>query len=342
MSRTRGALLLFVFATVVACGGSDGGSGGSSGSSAVLADAASYESMAQDADSFAVETETTEIEEIFEAAEEPPEAAEELTPVIPPLHAMTFNIRNGMANDGPDAWMQRKELVVETVVTSAPDVMGTQEAWIFQIDYMNEELPAYEWVGESRRGDIPDEYCAIFYRVDDFEVLETDTFWLSDTPEVPGTKFSDTQCCPRIVTWARMKRLVDDEVFVAINTHYGLNNEVRVKSSELLRERLPTIAAGDPVIVLGDFNATPDSEPWTLLTEASPDGSYSALLDTWLEVGLPEAGTFHGFSGTATGARIDWILHSPDLATTNTGIIHHNQANHWPSDHFPVFAEIEL
>lgn len=102
------------------------------------------------------------------------------------LTAMSFNIRNGKANDGENSWDNRKELVRDVIVEYDTDIVGLQEAFRFQLDHLAKELPQYTEVGQGRAGGTKDEYSAILYRTDRFDLLDSGTFWLSDTPEKPS------------------------------------------------------------------------------------------------------------------------------------------------------------
>jgi endonuclease/exonuclease/phosphatase family metal-dependent hydrolase len=264
------------------------------------------------------------------------------------LRLMTFNLRTLMAADGDDAWPNRQELVVDVIRAAAPDVLGIQEGWKAQVDHVARRLPEYRWAGVSRRGNDVDEYCAVLWRGDRFERLEDGTFWLSDAPDTPATYFSDAQCCPRIVTWVRLRPLGGGAPFLVLNTHFDTidQDDVPARSAALLARRAAALAGAGPVFALGDFNDAPGDRAWRILTgaETFDDGTREGVrgdfLDPWLTLGLPEAGTFHGFDGTAPGARIDWVLHAgPGFAPTAAAIDRTAADGRYPSDHFPVWVD---
>src|SRR5690606_12494158 len=121
------------------------------------------------------------------------------------LRVMKFNIRYGTANDGEDHWDKRKDMVVEVLRRHRPDIVGLQEALRFQIDFIREALPAYEELGVGREdGKRAGEYTVILHLKDRFSAEEQGTFWLSDTPEVPGSRTWGNRI-PRICTWARFE-----------------------------------------------------------------------------------------------------------------------------------------
>ena len=124
------------------------------------------------------------------------------------IKAMTFNIRLSRAHDGANAWPHRRELVVEVIRGFAGDFVGLQEAWPEQIAYLAQSLPQYRYIGRSRERDgVEGEAIPLFYRHERWSLdpHEQGTFWLSDTPEVPGSTSWGNQI-PRVVTWGDSPR----------------------------------------------------------------------------------------------------------------------------------------
>jgi len=259
------------------------------------------------------------------------------------LKVMTFNLRTGMALDGENSWIYRKEIVRDLLSQERPAVMGTQEGWFFQLQYIRENVPGYEWEGEARLGLGVDEYCAVFYRVEVFELLDTGTFWLSDTPEAPRSVFSENQLCPRIVTWVELQAKADGFHFFEFNTHFDTTDldEVPQRSAALLVRQIAAIAGEAPVIVTGDFNELVGSEAYQILTGALVyEGVTGALIDPWVALDLPEEGSSHSFTGVSPSpSRIDWVLTSADFTPLAGEVSHYEQDGHYPSDHFPVIVE---
>lgn len=263
------------------------------------------------------------------------------------LQAMTFNLRNGMAvTDGENWWPYRKDIVCNLISQKSPDIIGTQEGWKFQLDYIKNKLPSYEWVGLSRRGNQFDEFCAIFYKTERFSLINTGTFWLSDTPDVAGSKFSDKQQFPRIVTWAEFKVIDSGLTFFVFNTHFDTYNgdDVPEKSAALLASKIKEIAGGAPVVVTGDFNEYVESNAYKILIgEMEYNGVSGSLIDPWRILELPEEGTTHGFTGLSNDpSRIDWVLCSEQFTPMSGEVSHYNESGRYPSDHFPVLVELEL
>ncbi|HPM78235.1 MAG TPA: endonuclease/exonuclease/phosphatase family protein [bacterium] len=261
------------------------------------------------------------------------------------IKAMSFNLRTGLAADGENSWVYRKGIVAASIEQEMPDVMGVQEALIFQLTYIEQNVPGYAWVGRSRRL-LPDEYSAVFYRTDKFELIDQSTFWLSDSPEVVGSQFSDDQLCPRIVTWAELASLATGRHFFVFNTHWDTyqGDEVHQRSAALMVEQIAEIAGDAPVLATGDFNEAVDGNGYRILTgAASYQGASGVMVDPWITLEIPDEGTYHRFTGVPTGSsRIDWVLYTAAFTPFAAEVSHYNQEGRYPSDHFPVFAEFSL
>jgi endonuclease/exonuclease/phosphatase family metal-dependent hydrolase len=251
------------------------------------------------------------------------------------LRVMTFNVRLPLASDGPERWDARRDLLVETIREQRPDVLGTQELYKEQGDYIVAKLPDYVWFGMGRKGGDGDEHMGVFYRRDELRVLDSGNFWLSDTPDVPGS-ISWGNPFPRMVTWARFQRKDDGRTFVLYDTHLPYREQddaAREKCAALILKRIAQLPADEPFVLTGDFNTTPDSTVHAMLTQH--------LQDAWLAAphrSGPDK-TFHDFTGMPD-RRIDWILvrgfNVKDIRTVTT-----HKGALYPSDHFPVVADLE-
>jgi endonuclease/exonuclease/phosphatase family metal-dependent hydrolase len=250
------------------------------------------------------------------------------------LRVMTFNVRVPVASDGANDWPHRRDLLAETIRKAAPDLIGTQELKAEQGDFIVANLPRYAWFGRDRRGGRSDEHMGVFYRRDRLTLLASGDFQLSDTPDVPGS-ISWGHPYPRMVTWGRF-RTRGGATLVLLNTHlpYRAEDEAaREKGARLILAKLPAIAGSDPVVLTGDFNTTPDSASYRLLTASLPD-AYTQVRATG-----PEK-TFHAFTGTPD-RRIDWIL-VRDARVLRLATLADHRGTLYPSDHFPVVADLEI
>jgi endonuclease/exonuclease/phosphatase family metal-dependent hydrolase len=257
-----------------------------------------------------------------------------------PLKVMSFNVRYGTANDGKDAWPERRDLVVRTIQAYGPDLLGTQEMLPFQAQYIHSKLPDYEYFGWSRDESNDGEQCGIYVRKERFKVVESGQFWLSDTPETKFSKSWDSSL-PRVLTWIRIEdRRNQNQPLLFANTHFDHRGiQARLNSAILCRGKLQELAAGLPVLLTGDFNCGSESAPAKeLLKDTQLIDSYSAVSHSAEE----SVGTFHGFHGKPGRDRIDWILLSPALKTLEAAIDRTNESGRYPSDHFPVTAIVAL
>lgn len=255
-----------------------------------------------------------------------------------PLKVMSFNVRYA-SSTGAEAqrWATRGPVMAELIRVADADVIGTQELLQVQGDELVRDVPAYRWFGRDRRGAHADEHMGILYRADRLALIEQGDFWLSDTPEQPGS-ISWGADLPRMATWAVFERKDRrHRRFLLLNTHFAhrpVDDVARRRSAQLIVERLPAIARGLPVVLTGDLNSTPDSDTHRILA--------AALTDVWdaapRRSGASE--TFHDFSGTAT-KRIDYVFVS-GFTPTAAAVDRHHRGDVYPSDHFPVTATLRF
>jgi endonuclease/exonuclease/phosphatase family metal-dependent hydrolase len=224
------------------------------------------------------------------------------------------------------------------------DVVGLQEALRNQIADLEAALPHLGWFGTGRSAQRDGEHCAVLYRRDRLEVLAESTLWLSETPDVAGSQGWDA-ALPRIVTWGKLRDRRTGAVFHFFNTHFDHRGEAaRRESARLLLRKVAEIARpGGPVVVTGDFNTTPDSEPYRILT--SGEGRPGALVDAMLASSCPHHGptsSWNGFKAIEPGRRIDFILVRPPVAVLQHGILSDTFDGRFPSDHLPALAEVTM
>jgi endonuclease/exonuclease/phosphatase family metal-dependent hydrolase len=260
------------------------------------------------------------------------------------VRVLSFNIRYGTAPDGPNAWPERAALVHDVIRREASDFVGLQEALRFQIDAIREAVPGYGEVGVGREdGAEGGEYSAILYRTDRWRVADSGTFWLSDTPEVPGSTSWGNRIT-RIVTWARFVERGTGNALWMFNTHFDHESQPsRVRSAELLAERIAAREPRDPVIVSGDFNAGEDNEAIRYLEGEDPR-SPVRLVDSFRVLHPEEqvVGTFNEFSGRQDGPKIDYVFVEPGTRVLEAEILRDHDDGRYPSDHYPVAAKVVL
>ncbi len=264
-----------------------------------------------------------------------------------PLRVMTFNIRYGTAKDGENHWDKRKEFLVETIKAFDPDLLGTQETLGFQRDFLAQQLAGYGVAGVGRDdGKEQGEMMALYFKQARFEKLGEGHFWLSETPDVVGSKGWDTSL-PRMATWVRLQDRENKSAppILFVNTHFDhMGRVARLESAKLLRQQIESLASGAAVILTGDFNSGEGSEPYkALFTEAA--GKPSPVIDAYRAARperKPNEGTSTPFDVTkTTGSRIDWIGASRDWKIVSIEIDRTHKDGRTPSDHFPVKAVLE-
>src|SRR5690606_5828708 len=205
------------------------------------------------------------------------------------LTVMSYNIRYDNPGDGRNDWPNRKDRLIQLIRDESPDLIGLQEALHHQLTDILNGVEGYAMVGVGRDdGKQKGEYSAILYRTSAFELRDENTFWLSETPEVPGSKSWDA-AITRVVTWARLFSKALDTEILAVNTHFDhIGKEARLQSAELIRKKIPELAGDLPVLLTGDFNITRNDPPYQALMKP---GGYQ-LIDP-----APDnpPGTFCGF-----------------------------------------------
>jgi len=261
------------------------------------------------------------------------------TALAEPLRVMSFNVRYPSQDDGPNIWENRRDTLVRTILAKDPDVMGTQELFHLQGEYIVEKAPAYGWFGISRRGNQEDEHMGVFYKKEKLRLVESGNFWLSETPEIPGS-ISWDMSLPRMVTWALFERLDNGTRFYFYNTHFAHRREddnARLESAKLLVQRLRALPRDVPVIVTGDFNAPAGEQVYRTLLEAG-------LEDAWTKAPTRSGAetTLSRWSGSREGRRIDWILYQGGPTPIEAETVTYNENKRYPSDHYPVLAVFDF
>ena len=261
-----------------------------------------------------------------------------------PVRLMSFNVRYDTATDGVHNWTHRRRLVANTIRYHNPDVVGVQEAMTHQLRELESMLPAYEWVGDARDTAVPSgEHTAVGYRRDRFNALGTDTFWLSETPESPGSVGWDARH-PRVATWVRLREPGADRALVVLNTHldhYG--DRARREGIALALERLAAIVDDEAVALSGDFNCVVGG-PSHAAASGYAIGGGRRLRDS-----RQLAPVCHGPTTTRTdfedllpGMGIDHVFVSDDAAVTGWAAVTDRDDTHYASDHLPVVVDCQF
>jgi endonuclease/exonuclease/phosphatase family metal-dependent hydrolase len=253
------------------------------------------------------------------------------------FRVMTYNIRYDTPQDSINQWPKRAHKVYALIKKYDPDLLGLQEVLHHQLMDILDNLPAYSYIGVGRDdGKTKGEYSCILYKKNTFDVIEKNTFWLSETPDVPGSKSWDA-AITRVASWGKFKDKKTSKEFLMINTHFDhIGKEARKQSALLLKQKAFDIDKKLPFIITGDFNCTREEEPYTAIME--PKGV--ALIDP---APANPPGTFSTFKVTSRSNRgIDYIFHTKEWKSSDYKVIQDNDGTYYPSDHLPVMTTLSL
>ncbi|GLT43693.1 hypothetical protein SLA2020_176270 [Shorea laevis] len=269
------------------------------------------------------------------------------------LTVMTFNLHEDQPEGSPNSWEKRRDLCISVITSYSPMILCTQQGIKSQLDYLQQGLPGYDQFGISRKGaqDTSDEHCSIFYDKEKVELLEGGTFWLSESPSVPGSK-----------SWGSV---------VPLNTNMDeFSPRARRRSALLTWQHVASLPPCLPVVYCGGFNTQKESTTGRFLLGRSREhGVVGDMRDAWPSARLRKNAslirTYHGFKGDKQGAlellklifrafclcwdrqtqdlHVDWILfRGRSLIPVLSGVVNDNVDGSYPSSHYPMFAEFLL
>lgn len=248
---------------------------------------------------------------------------------------MTYNIRYDNPNDGENQWKLRKDFLANQIRFFAPDVFGIQEGLHHQVTYLNQELTNYNFVGVGRDdGKQKGEYSAIFYNKAKFKLLQSNTFWLSETPNKISVGWDASM--ERICTYALFKDKNTHQQFWVFNTHFDhIGEKARQESAKLIYAKTEALNAKNfPVIVMGDFNLEPNSKPIQYLSSKINDTYHESVTKPF-----GPKGTFNNFKFyEPVTKRIDYIFTSKKIKIHKYAVLSDAKDCKYPSDHLPVFV----
>ncbi len=252
---------------------------------------------------------------------------------------MTYNIRYNTSGDGENWWEKRKDWVADVINFYEPDVLGIQEGLHGQVTYLDSALFDYAYIGVGRDdGKQEGEYAAIYFKEEKLTVLDSGTFWLSENPEEPsfgwGANFR------RITTWAKFEDKESGKIFWVLNAHFDHETPLaRLNGAKLMLEKLNEWGASNqPVIMMGDFNATPKAEAIQVILEKLLDSKEIAE-----KASIGPEGTYNGFDVShPLDRRIDYIFVNSSVDVHKYAAISETREQRTPSDHLPVFISFSL
>jgi endonuclease/exonuclease/phosphatase family metal-dependent hydrolase len=260
------------------------------------------------------------------------------------LNVMTFNIRLNVSSDSLNAWPYRKDIVASQVLFHQIHVLGVQEALNDQMVDLQQRLPGFKSTGVGRDdGRTKGEFSAIFYDTVRLSLVKGETFWLSLTPSVPGSKSWDA-AITRVVSWGYFTDRVSGKSFFVFNTHFDhLGQIARHESAKLLKRRVAEIAKDEPVIIMGDFNARPADPPIRELIAEEDPLRFRETKTLSVTGHYGPDGTFNGFRSMEVNDQpIDFIFIKGNWKVLRHATISQTWKGRFASDHFAVFAELQL
>lgn len=255
----------------------------------------------------------------------------------------TFNVRCIAAPDEKIgcSWEVRKDNVAQYVLDNNIDIVGMQEVTFKQLNDLRERLKDYDYVGVGRTdGKEKGEFTPVFFRADKYEPLEKGNFWLSETPDVPGSKGWDA-ALERVASYVKLKDKATGKIFMAINTHYDhIGVQARKESAKLIMSKIKSIVGDRPAVVTGDFNITEDNEAYSTMvnSEFKMNDAYHM---TAHHTGAPY--TFHDYCRISPlkAPKIDFIFVTPNVKVLQSHIERETPTKRI-SDHNPHWADLEF
>lgn len=252
---------------------------------------------------------------------------------------ITANIRFDNPADEQDAWPHRRKFLAETLLSHSPILISTQEGRQPQLEDFASLLNGYELVSKNRQWIEQRMYPCLFLKRSEWIVQDSGDKWLSLTPNEAGS-VSFESAFPRLFTWAHATLKATNEKFLIVNTHLDhVLESTRLSQVEVLvREMIKLIRSDEKIILMGDFNDSPNGAVRSHLIELLP-----FVCDPWKKLNKLEETSHHPFTGSnPDGYRIDWILLDQRIEYISIDLDKTEKSGKYPSDHFPVVCEISI
>lgn len=251
------------------------------------------------------------------------------------VRILSFNVRYG--GDGLRSEKSRAPLVIQTLRDAKPDSSGLQEALKDWMEDLTEGLPEYGWVGVGRDdGQEAGEFNPVFYRKDKYDLVDSGTFWLSETPELPSLGWNGG--CNRLCTWAILREKATGFTYAHVNTHLdNASEEARVNGAKLVREKI--LSFDMPVVCTGDFNVNEGSTVYNLMNDGFIGDSKYLAPDTMA------SGTYHDYFPIFMSKKspIDYIfVTKATVAPQVYRVLNHRVNGRFASDHYAIYADVVM
>lgn len=246
---------------------------------------------------------------------------------------VTFNLRCDWGQDGANCFVYRQPLILKTLAQEKPDVICFQEVLPHMAVWLKQNLTEYYVVGCGRGKKLDDEQMSVAFRRDSYNLIQMNTFWMSETPLVPGSRYQEQSDCPRTCTEVVLAESETGRVFRVLNTHLdhvGAGAR-RLGLTQILKYlEKAELFANAPVILAGDFNAPPDSEEMRVFDD------FPGYTNATKGIGA----TYHGYMKADPPEYIDYIFLKGGVACDRVEKWQHEENGVYLSDHYPVCAEL--
>ncbi len=251
---------------------------------------------------------------------------------------ITSNIRFDNPSDGLHSWTYRKDLLAQTLLKHSPDIIATQEGRYDQLKELESLLTGFVLIDQHRSWIKERMYPSFFIRKNTFEICQSGDAWLSETPTIAGSS-SFESAFPRLMTWLHVQVKGTQQKFFIVNTHLDhIKESTRLCQIHVLNQEIDHLWDKlSYLVVMGDFNDSPDSDARKILDQKFQ------LKDAWKYFHSFEESSHHAFKGEVqNGTRIDWIMLDSRIKIEKSVMDKSNEQGKYPSDHFPVMCEIKF
>jgi endonuclease/exonuclease/phosphatase family metal-dependent hydrolase len=250
---------------------------------------------------------------------------------------MSFNLRYDNYEDGINRWSNRKEACIKMLNEQNPSIFGIQEGLKHQVDYLKENLPQYDSYGIGRDdGEDNGEFASIFYKTDDFLILDKGTFWLSKTPEIPSIGWDAV--IKRICTWIKLKKKSNGQIIYTFNTHFDhKGKQARIESAKLIVKKILQMSnINDNLYFVGDFNGMINQKMFNPILEEFKNARKHAQ-----KKDQTKSFNFFGRFAGVLNRNIDFIFYKNSFPQ-DYRVITKNYGVAYISDHYPIICRFQL
>ena len=251
------------------------------------------------------------------------------------IRIMNYNVRCLSPLDlGQKNWFYRADLLIDSIETAAPNIIGFQEVTSWQYDYLVETLQGFDSIITYRENTINAEGCPIFYNTTLYTLIDKGSFWLSETPEVMSKDWGAAHY--RICSYVILKEKATEKEFVVFNTHLDhVSDEARIKGIQVVLDKIKEFG-GLPAVLMGDLNAEESSETYKSATEAFLDAKYETE-------NTMKSCTYQNWGEALDRECIDYVMISPEsFEVLSYEVIQAVYDGVYTSDHFPLFVRLRF